>query len=750
MDKDNPSATQNATLQIQNMTCAACSSAVERRAKKIDGVEQISVNLVTGKASLYFDPTKTTLQDVMQSITKIGYPTTQAKDSLADAQISFQKQQQELLLAMTFGTLLFLLAMGSMIAPSLFRPYLNLKPWMQATIQVGLLLPVLYASLNIYRKGILGIVHRMANMDTLIAVSTITAIIYSFWLLFPASGAHHHLTEHHQIHFYFETVAVILALIKLGKYLEAKSKKRANSALAKLFELESDTALIMDDAHQVHTVPAHTIQVKQKILMRPGMRVPFDGIIVEGNLALDESHLTGESLPVDKTILDAVHAGSLNQAGSATIEVTRIGENTTLAQLRRIVEQAGLSKAPIARLADKISAIFVPIVFLIALFSAIAWWIATKDLTFALTIFMAVLVIACPCALGLATPTAIVIGVNRAATLGILIKNGEALENIGATQTIIFDKTGTLTTGNIAVIDWKLSPNSPMSEEKFLQLAVSAEQRSEHPIAKAIAGLAKSQNIATLPVETFHNEVGFGIHATIAQESILIGLGILTREDLLDRTILQQLETEAMQGFSAIPVAINGAFIGYFRLSDTIKESSKELIQSLHQHNIETILLSGDQLATTKRIAQELHIDRYYAQKIPQEKEAIVAEESLKRHTMMIGDGINDAAALHRAHTALTVHNASDVTMEVADVVLMQNDMKLVLKTILLSKKTLHIIKQNLFWAFIYNIIGIPIAAGVLYIFGGPLLDPMLGALFMAFSSVSVLTNSLRLKRIKL
>lgn len=733
-------------LQINGMTCAACSSAVERQVRKISGVKDIQINLVTGKAKLLYNKKEISLEEITHTATKLGYPTFIAKDHIADTEQAFQKEFRELTISMIFGLLLFFISMGAMFVPTLFNFYLSLSTWTQAIIQVILLLPVLYVSRNIYIKGITGIMKYSANMDTLIAISTITAIIYSIWLLFSSAPTHNNSS--HEVHFYFETVAVILALIKLGKYLETKSKKRANSALSKLFSLESDTALLVDEEHRITTVETKSIQVGQKIFIRQGMRIPFDGTITEGHLALDESHLTGESLPVHKNVMDRVQAGSLNQAGSATILVERAGEDTTLAQLRRIIEEAQLSKAPIARLADRISAIFVPVVFVIALISAVTWFIASKDLTFSLTIFMSILVIACPCALGLATPTAIVIGVNRAASMGILIKNGEALENIGSTRTIVFDKTGTLTSGNIQVVEWHVEPN--ISKDLFLQLSISIEQYSQHPIAKSIANLSESNHLSVLPIKEFKEEAGFGLTGSTDKHHIAIGRGSLQKLKILDQTLLSQLEDVAQTGFLIIPVAIDLKYAGYFCLSDTVKESSLPLIASLKNHHIHAILLSGDHLTTTKRIAEFLNIKEFYALATPEDKKTIVSRLNKNHDVMMVGDGINDAAALASAHTALTVHNASDITIEVSDAVIMQNNMQLVLNTILLSRKTLKIIKQNLFWAFIYNIIGIPVAAGLLHLFGGPLLDPMLGALFMAFSSVSVIVNSLRLKNIAL
>ncbi|NIZ40846.1 heavy metal translocating P-type ATPase [Entomospira entomophila] len=729
------------TLAIQNMTCAACSSAIERKAKKIAGVEHISVNLVTGKASIRYNPVITPIEAIIQSINQLGYPTRIAEDHLANTEKEFQQQWRELWWSLIFGGTLFSIAMISMFIPIPF--YSQWSVWHQALIQILLLIPIIIASKSVYRKGITGIFQRSANMDTLIALSTITAIIYSFWLLiFPTHG--HHAGDPH---FYFETVAVILTLVKLGKYLEIKSKKRANTALADLFHLESDTALLVDEDHQISSVDANSVTVGSKILLRAGMRIPFDGIIIEGEIAVDESHLTGESMPVSKALMDRVHAGSLNQAGSAIIQVDRTGENTTLAQLRRMIEDAQLTKAPIARLADRISGIFVPIVFIIATLSSISWYLATQDLTFALTIFMSVLVIACPCALGLATPTAIVVGVNRAATLGILIKNGETLEKISSTQVVIFDKTGTLTTGEITVSDVVLLHND-IERKFFLQLTASAEERSEHPIARSIVKYVKKENISLLPTTTFTSEVGFGIEASIESHIVVIGIGLLEKLHLLTQEHRTLFETISSNGLSPIPVAINNQLVGYFLVRDTLKESSSTVISALHQRNIQTILLSGDQYPPTQRVAEELSIDSFYAEATPQKKEEIVHTLSQTQRTMMVGDGINDAAALSGSDVALTIHNASDITIEVSDVVLMKNDMNLILKAIDLSHKTLQVIKQNLFWAFIYNIIGIPIAAGLLHIFGGPLLNPMLGALFMAFSSIFVLINSLRLKSI--
>ncbi|NIZ46680.1 heavy metal translocating P-type ATPase [Entomospira nematocerorum] len=731
------------TLVIQNMTCAACSNAIERKAKKMAGVEHISVNLVTGKASIRYDASITSIEKIIQTISQLGYPTHIAEDQIANTEKEFHQQWKELWVSIIFGGILFLLAMLSMFFP--IPIYSQSSIWMQALIQIVLLIPVIIASKSVYKKGIQGIVQRSANMDSLIALSTITAIIYSLWLLLIPHQVH----QEGEVHFYFETVAVILALVKVGKYLEVKSKKRANTALADLFNLESDTALLINEEHQTSTVDANSVTVGSKILLRAGMRIPFDGVIIEGSLAVDESHLTGESMPVAKNILDKVHAGSLNQAGSAVIQVERTGENTTLAQIRRMIEDAQLTKAPIARLADQISSIFVPIVFIIATVSGISWYIGTQDIAFALTIFMSVLVIACPCALGLATPTAIVVGVNRAATLGILIKNGETLEKISSTQVVIFDKTGTLTTGNITVNDIVILDNR-INRALLLQLVASAEERSEHPIARAIVSYAKEHKISLLPLTDFSSDIGFGIQATIGNYRIALGTRLLEKLHLLSHNNRDLLQSISNSGLSPIPIAVDEEFIGYFLVSDSLKESSPSIISALHQRNIKTILLSGDQHPPTQRIAKELHIDSFYAEATPQQKETVVQTLTQTQQTMMVGDGINDAAALSSASVALTIHNASDITIEVSDVVLMNNDMRLILKTIDLSQRTLQIIKQNLFWAFIYNIIGIPIAAGVLYLLGGPLLNPMLGALFMAFSSIFVLANSLRLKSIRL
>jgi Cu+-exporting ATPase len=746
------------TIPIQGMSCAACAKRIEKVVGKMEGVAEAAVNFATEKATIKYDPSKIKIAEIKQAISQAGYKALEIETKKA-AHEGQNKKEQEIHLLWTkffcsalFSVPLLYLSMGSMI-PWLHWPIphgLNPMhyPLRYALIQIALVIPVLIAGSRFYTIGFKAIWQRSPNMDSLIAMGTSAAVLYSLYSTSRiAAGAFRYVED-----LYFETAGVIITLILLGKSLEAVAKGRTSEAIKKLMGLAPKTAIVIRHEQEIE-IPLEEVEVGDVILVKPGDKIPVDGEVLEGHTSVDESMLTGESIPVEKKMGDKLIGASINKHGSVKFKATKIGNETTLAQIIKLVEDAQGSKAPIAQMADLVSGYFVPIVFLIAVLSALAWYLAGESAVFALTIFIAVLVIACPCALGLATPTAIMVGTGKGAEYGILIKGGEALETTHKINTIIFDKTGTLTEGTPEVTDLVTVTAYPAKSERdrLLQLAASAEKGSEHPLGEAIVRAARKQNLTLFQPDKFRAIPGKGIEAVIEKTQVILG----NRQLLLERGIdLGQLESEAnrlaSEGKTPMYLALQGKIAGLIAVADVLKKNSTQAIAKLQTMGIEVVMITGDNQKTAKAIARQVKITRVLAEVLPQDKaEEVKKLQAEGRNVAMVGDGINDAPALAQANIGIALGSGTDVAMESADIVLMRSDLLDVPTAIQLSKSTMRNIKQNLFWAFGYNVAGIPLAAGLLYAFGGPLLNPMFSAAAMSLSSVSVLTNALRLKGFK-
>jgi len=753
------------TLSVGGMHCAACSSRVEKALRKLEGVKSAVVNLATEKATVVYDPQTLRFLAIKEAIINAGYEVIETSKNTLDEDKIRRKKEINLLwtkfiVAASLAFPLLYIAMAPMIKlvtlpfPNALSP-MNF-PLVYALVQLVLVIPITIAGNRFYTAGFKALLRRSPNMDSLIAIGTTAAAVYSVYNLFQIASGNHHAVEA----LYFETAGVIIALILLGKSLEAVSKGRTSEAIKKLMGLAPKTAIVIVNGEEKE-IPIDEVILGDIILVKPGAKIPVDGIVTEGQSAVDESMLTGESMPVDKKAGDLVYGATINSNGILRFKAEKVGNETALAQIIKLVEDAQGSKAPIAQMADIVSGYFVPVVCAIALAAGIAWFVAAffgvvnlpegKSVTeFALTIFISVLVIACPCALGLATPTAIMVATGKGAENGILIKGGEALETAHKIQTIVFDKTGTITEGKPEVTDMVIEKKEVVADF-FIQLAASAERNSEHPLASAIVREAEKRDLALLPAADFKAIPGRGIEATIKNISVLAG-----NKKLMDErnVSFKELETAsdrlAGEGKTPMYVALDGKAAGIIAVADVLKPSSKAAIDQLHKTGIEVAMITGDNKKTASAIAKQVGIDRVLAEVMPQDKSAEVRKlQNEGRKVAMVGDGINDAPALAQADIGIAIGSGTDVAIESADIVLMRSDLIDVSTAINLSKRTIRNIKQNLFWAFGYNVLGIPIAAGVLYLFGGPLLNPVFAAAAMSLSSVSVLTNALRLKRFK-
>ncbi|WMC92374.1 heavy metal translocating P-type ATPase [Kineothrix sp. MB12-C1] len=746
---------QNVTIPIGGMTCAACANRVQKAIGKLEGVEEVSVNFATEKATVSYLPQSVRLSTIKATIEKAGYQALEVnkEDAADEDRIRKQKEVRTLwtkfIISAIFSVPLLYIAMAPMIQIIRLPFPEGLDP-MQfplrfAVTQILLVAPVVGVGYKFYTIGFKALWQRSPNMDSLIAIGTTAAGIYSAYNVFLIAKGNFHAGEA----LYFETAGVIITLILLGKSLEAVSKGRTSEAIKKLMGLAPKTAIVIQNGEEKE-IPIGEVEVGDIIVVRPGAKIPVDGTVVEGNTSIDESMLTGESMPVDKKSGDAVYAASINTTGTVRFRAEKVGGNTVLAQIIKLVEDAQGSKAPIAQMADIVSGYFVPVVCVIALLAGIAWFIGTGgDLKFALTIFISVLVIACPCALGLATPTAIMVGTGKGAENGILIKGGEALEVTHKINTIVFDKTGTITEGKPTVTD--VLAVGGIDADKLLQITASAENGSEHPLGQAIVVGAKEKGMDLLKVDDFISITGRGIEAQINGQTVLAGNRKLMEERKIGMEELEEASDRlAEEGKTPMYIAIDGGLSGIIAVADVVKQSSKMAIESLHKMGIEVAMITGDNKKTASAIARQVGIDRVLAEVLPQDKSNEVKKlQDMGKKVAMVGDGINDAPALAQADIGIAIGSGTDVAMESADIVLMRSDLMDVPTAIHLSKKTILNIKENLFWAFGYNVIGIPIAAGLLYLFDGPLLNPMFAAAAMSLSSVSVLTNALRLKRFK-
>ena len=740
--------------KLSGMTCAACAMTVEMAVKDLETVEEVSVNLATERLSLLpkagFDS-----QQVLDAVAEAGYqaeekgkdrPSDVSEEAAMKAQELQKKKQQLLILLLTALPLLYI-SMGSMIGLPLPSLLDHMKhPLVFVLSQLLLTLPAVWIGRGFYQRGFRNLIKRHPNMDSLIAVGTSAAFLYSLYSVSQVFLGHHPFV--HQL--YFESVAVIIALVLLGKYLESSAKGRTSQAIQSLLELVPSQATVIRYGEAV-TIDTEDIRVGDIIRIKPGERMPVDGLVTEGQTFVDESMMTGESVPIEKKVGDTITSATINQNGSIDYQATRVGSDTTLAQIVRLVEEAQGSKAPIAALADKISLYFVPIVLSLATLSALGWYfLAGESLSFSLSIFIAVLVIACPCALGLATPTAIMVGTGKGAENGILIKSGQALEAAYQLDTIVLDKTGTITVGKPSLTD--LLPLSDFNRSDLLRLIASAEQHSEHPLAQAILEAAKEEGLKLLPVSHFEALVGRGLSAQVEDRQLLVGNESLMTEKNIDSSAFQeQLLELSHEGKTAMFVAIDGQLAGIMAVADEMKSSSLSAVQELQSMGLEVIMLTGDREETATAIAQKAGIKKVIAGVLPDGKAAAIKNlQEAGKKLAMVGDGINDAPALVQADVGIAIGSGADVAIESADVVLMHSDLQDVVKAIKLSQATIRNIKENLFWAFAYNTLGIPIAMGLLHLFGGPLLNPMLAGLAMSLSSVSVVANALRLGHFKM
>ena len=740
--------------KLSGMTCAACAMTVEMAVKDLETVEDVSVNLATERLSLLpkagFDS-----QQVLDAVAEAGYqaeekgkdrPSHVSEEAVARAQALRRKKQELLILLLTSLPLLYI-SMGSMVGlplPSFL--YHMAHPLFFVLSQLLLTLPAVWIGRGFYQRGFRNLIKRHPNMDSLIAVGTSAAFFYSLYSVGQVFLGYHAFV--HQL--YFESVAVIIALVLLGKYLESSAKGRTSQAIQSLLELVPSQATVIRYGEAV-TIDTEDIRVGDIIRIKPGERMPVDGLVIEGQTFVDESMMTGESVPIEKKVGDIITSATINQNGSIDYQATRVGSDTTLAQIVRLVEEAQGSKAPIAALADKISLYFVPIVLSLATLSALGWYfLAGESLSFSLSIFIAVLVIACPCALGLATPTAIMVGTGKGAENGILIKSGQALEAAYQLDTIVLDKTGTITVGKPSLTD--LLPLGDLNRSDLLQLIASAEQHSEHPLAQAILEAAEEEELDLLPVSHFEAIVGRGLSAQVEGKHLLVGNESLMKEEHIDSSAFQgQLLGLSQEGKTAMFVAVDGQLAGILAVADEMKSSSLSAVQELQSMGLEVIMLTGDREETAIAIAQKAGIQKVIAGVLPDGKATAIKDlQEAGKKLAMVGDGINDAPALVQADVGIAIGSGADVAIESADVVLMHSDLQDVVKAIKLSQATIRNIKENLFWAFAYNTLGIPIAMGLLHLFGGPLLNPMLAGLAMSLSSVSVVANALRLGRFKM
>ena len=740
--------------KLSGMTCAACAMTVEMAVKDLETVEDVSVNLATERLSLVpkegFDS-----QQVLDAVAEAGYQAEEkGKDRLSHVSEEatmkakeLERKKQELLILLLTSLPLLYISMGSMIGLPLpsFLDHMA-HPLVFVLSQLLLTLPAVWIGRGFYQRGFRNLIKRHPNMDSLIAVGTSAAFFYSLYSVSQVFLGYHAFV--HQL--YFESVAVIIALVLLGKYLESSAKGRTSQAIQSLLELVPSQATVIRYGEAV-TIDTEDIRVGDIIRIKPGERMPVDGLVTEGQTFVDESMMTGESVPIEKKVGDTITSATINQNGSIDYQATRVGSDTTLAQIVRLVEEAQGSKAPIAALADKISLYFVPIVLSLAALSALGWYfLAGESLSFSLSIFIAVLVIACPCALGLATPTAIMVGTGKGAENGILIKSGQALEAAYQLDTIVLDKTGTITVGKPSLTD--LLPLSDLNRSDLLQLIASAEQHSEHPLAQAILEAAEEEELDLLPVIHFEAIVGRGLAAQVEDRQLLVGNESLMKEKNIDSSAFQeQLLELSQEGKTAMFVAIDGQLAGILAVADEMKSSSLSAVQELQSMGLEVIMLTGDREETATAIAQKAGIQKVIAGVLPDGKVAAIKNlQEAGKKLAMVGDGINDAPALVQADVGIAIGSGADVAIESADVVLMHSDLQDVVKAIKLSQATIRNIKENLFWAFAYNTLGIPIAMGLLHLFGGPLLNPMLAGLAMSLSSVSVVANALRLGRFKM
>ncbi len=742
------------TYVIKGMTCASCSSAVERVTRKMEGVSESNVNLATNRMTITYEEKSVTPQDIMDRVERAGFEASPEEEKGKDQALEeeqevlegHKKTKRRLIGAICLAIPLLYVSMGHMVPfpmplPSIIDMHQN--PFNFALVQLVLTVCILICGRKFYIVGFKTLFRGHPNMDSLVAIGTGSAFVYSLVMtvLIPSDpSAVHNL--------YYESSAVVVTLVMLGKYMESKSKGKTSEAIKKMMELAPDTAVRLVDGKE-EQVQLDQVAVGDILLIRPGSRVPLDGKVVSGNSSVDESMLTGESIPVEKDLDDQVIGGSLNYNGSLQVEVTHTGSDTTLSKIIKLMEDAQGRKAPISKLADQVAGYFVPTVLAIAVLAAVIWALTGQELAFVLTVFVSVLVIACPCALGLATPTAIMVGTGLGATHGILIKSGEALEIAHKVDTVVLDKTGTVTLGQPRVVR---IVSRDLPKEQLLTIAAACEVPSEHPLGQAIVREAAEQGVKLEETENFQSVTGQGIRAGYQGQTVLVGNVRMMDAAGVDISSLEaESESAASKGQTPMYVVIDQVLAGFISVADTVKENSAEAISQIKRLGIQVYMLTGDHQKTADHIGSLVHVDHVVAQVMPGDKAAVVQKlQEEGKKVMMVGDGINDAPALAQADVGVAIGSGSDIAIESGDIVLMRSDLMDVYRAIRLSKGTIRNIKQNLFWAFIFNSLGIPVAAGVLHAFGGPLLNPIFAGLAMSFSSVFVVSNALRLKTLKL
>lgn len=729
------------SYQITGMTCSACAGRIERTLNKLNGVDKANVNFAAEKLYVSFDDKNINESEIVSAIKKAGYNI--AGKNAKSEMPAHKKLLIRFIISMIFTVPLLIISMGHMVGmplPKIIDPMEN--PLNFAIIQLALTIPVMATGYMFYLKGIKNLFRLSPNMDSLIAVGTLSSVVYGIFAITKIKNGH----EHMAMELYFESAAVILTLITLGKYLESLSKGKSSQAIKELMELSPKIATVRRGKKELQ-VKSELVQIGDTVIVKPGEKFPVDGTVTLGTTSVDESMLTGESIPVTKNVGDKVIGATVNKNGYIEYTAEKIGEDTAISQIIKLVEEAQGKKAPIARLADVISAYFVPAVILLAIIAAVGWKIAGESNDFCITIFISVLVIACPCALGLATPTAIMIATGQGAKNGILIKGGEVLENAHKINTVVFDKTGTITEGIPVVTDIK---TNGINENDLLLYAAAAEKLSEHPLGDSIVKEANSRNITIPEAENFESISGMGIKAVVNGKQIIIGNEKMMNEYKIKDDFISQITTFANQGKTAVICAVDGKAAGIIAISDQIKETSRSAVSKLENKGINTVMLTGDNKQTALTIAGYAGIKNVIYEVLPEDKAAEIKKiQESGKITAMVGDGINDAPALAQSDVGIAIGSGTDIAIESADIVLMNGSLEGVNTAIKLSHATIRNIKQNLFWAFGYNVLGIPIAMGLLHIFGGPLLNPMIAAAAMSLSSVSVLSNALRLRNFK-
>lgn len=733
---------------IGGMSCAACSASVQRVVSRLEGVSLCEVNLITEKMTVNYDEAVVSPDDFYRVVTKAGFTIeliTEKDDKKEEKEAKKDKSGiAPLIFAAVCSSLLMYVSMGQMLFEKLpVLPFFDINnPMGYALTQLLLTIPVIFIGRKFFISGLPALLKGHPDMDSLVAIGSGASLIYSIVMTYLIP-----YNTHHVHHLYYESAAVVITLVMLGKHFEAGSRRKTADAINKLIALSPDTALLIRNGVTTE-VPTEQVKVGDTLLVKPGAKIPLDGVITEGSGGVDESMLTGESLPVEKQVGSAVTGGSLNINGALTVEVTKVGNDTTLAKIIKFVEDAQNRKAPISKTADKVAGIFVPTVIIIAIISAIIWLIAGKDIPFVLRIFTSVLVIACPCALGLATPTAVMVGTGMGASKGILIRNGESLEITHKTKVAVFDKTGTVTKGKPTVTDI-ISSN----KEKTIKFAALLEAKSDHPLAKAVCEYAAKIKAETdVYINNFCSVSGKGLTADTEYGILLTGNEALMLENEIDTTAVKnEADVLSCQGKSLIYVCLNGELLGLIAVADELKETSIKAFDTLNKMGIKTVILSGDNKPCAEFIGSQLGADRVFSQVLPEQKAEIIKNlRSEYGQVLMIGDGINDAPALSEADVGCAIGSGSDIAIESADIILMKDDVEDVARAVRLSRLTIRDIKQNLFWAFCYNTICIPIAAGALFPAFGILLNPMLGGLAMSLSSICVVGNALRLRSKKI